>query len=76
MAQAFAAAALFTCGADRGAMDTFLMFLLVGALAQAIDGALGMAYGVISSSVKAFSALLTSSGLAAGACFSSISSMI
>ena len=32
-------------------MDTFLMFLLVGALAQAIDGALGMAYGVISSSV-------------------------
>lgn len=32
-------------------MDTFLIFLLVGLLAQAIDGALGMAYGVISSSV-------------------------
>ncbi len=32
-------------------MDTFLLFLLVGLLAQAIDGALGMAYGVISSSV-------------------------
>jgi hypothetical protein len=32
-------------------MDTFLLFLLVGALAQAVDGSLGMAYGVISSSV-------------------------
>jgi len=32
-------------------MDTFLLFLLVGAVAQAVDGALGMAYGVISSSV-------------------------
>ena len=32
-------------------MDTFLLFLLVGILAQAVDGALGMAYGVISSSV-------------------------
>lgn len=32
-------------------MDTFLLFLLVGFLAQAVDGALGMAYGVISSSV-------------------------
>lgn len=32
-------------------MDTFLLFLLVGLIAQAIDGALGMAYGVISSSV-------------------------
>ncbi|WP_374600240.1 sulfite exporter TauE/SafE family protein [Brevundimonas sp.] len=32
-------------------MDTFLLFLMVGLLAQAIDGALGMAYGVISSSV-------------------------
>ena len=32
-------------------MDTFLLFLAVGFLAQAIDGALGMAYGVISSSV-------------------------
>lgn len=32
-------------------MDTFLLFLLVGVLAQAVDGALGMAYGVISSSV-------------------------
>lgn len=32
-------------------METFLVFLLVGVLAQAVDGALGMAYGVISSSV-------------------------
>ncbi|QQQ17543.1 sulfite exporter TauE/SafE family protein [Brevundimonas vitis] len=32
-------------------MDTFFLFLLVGLLAQAVDGALGMAYGVISSSV-------------------------
>lgn len=32
-------------------MDTFLLFLLVGVLAQAVDGALGMAYGVISTSV-------------------------
>jgi len=32
-------------------MDTFLLFLLVGILAQSVDGALGMAYGVISSSV-------------------------
>ncbi len=32
-------------------MDTFLLFLLVGLFAQAVDGALGMAYGVISSSV-------------------------
>lgn len=32
-------------------MDTFLLFLMVGLLAQAVDGALGMAYGVISSSV-------------------------
>jgi len=32
-------------------MDTFLLFLVVGLLAQAVDGALGMAYGVISSSV-------------------------
>ncbi len=32
-------------------MDTFLLFLLVGLVAQAVDGALGMAYGVISSSV-------------------------
>lgn len=32
-------------------MDTFLLFMLVGLLAQAVDGALGMAYGVISSSV-------------------------
>jgi uncharacterized membrane protein YfcA len=30
-------------------VDDFLLFLLVGFLAQAIDGALGMAYGVISS---------------------------
>ena len=32
-------------------MDTFLLFFVVGALAQSVDGALGMAYGVISSSV-------------------------
>lgn len=32
-------------------MDTFLLFLAVGFLAQIVDGALGMAYGVISSSV-------------------------
>ena len=32
-------------------METFLLFLLVGVLAQAVDGALGMAYGVITSSV-------------------------
>lgn len=31
--------------------DSFLLFLIVGALAQLVDGALGMAYGVISSSV-------------------------
>jgi len=32
-------------------METFLLFLLVGLVAQSVDGALGMAYGVISSSV-------------------------
>ena len=32
-------------------MDVFLLFLLVGLLAQTVDGALGMAYGLISSSV-------------------------
>ncbi|HYE47001.1 MAG TPA: sulfite exporter TauE/SafE family protein [Caulobacter sp.] len=32
-------------------METFLLFLVVGILAQSVDGALGMAYGVISSSV-------------------------
>ncbi|MFN9849806.1 MAG: sulfite exporter TauE/SafE family protein [Alphaproteobacteria bacterium] len=32
-------------------MDNFLIFALVGFLAQAVDGALGMAYGVISSTV-------------------------
>ncbi|MDZ4375231.1 MAG: sulfite exporter TauE/SafE family protein [Phenylobacterium sp.] len=32
-------------------MEDFLLFLAVGFLAQAIDGALGMAYGVISSTV-------------------------
>ncbi|WP_439470899.1 sulfite exporter TauE/SafE family protein [Brevundimonas sp.] len=32
-------------------METFLLFLAVGFLAQAVDGSLGMAYGVISSSV-------------------------
>ena len=31
--------------------DAFLLFLLVGFLAQLVDGALGMAYGVVSSSV-------------------------
>lgn len=31
--------------------ETFALFLLVGFLAQLVDGALGMAYGVISSSV-------------------------
>lgn len=32
-------------------MQDFLVFLLVGFLAQSVDGALGMAYGVISSTV-------------------------
>ena len=32
-------------------MDEFLLFLAVGFLAQMVDGALGMAYGVISSTV-------------------------
>lgn len=32
-------------------MDTFLLFLMVGVLAQSIDGALGMAYGVIANTV-------------------------
>ena len=32
-------------------MEDFLLFLLVGFLAQIVDGSLGMAYGVISSSV-------------------------
>jgi hypothetical protein len=32
-------------------METFFLFLLVGVVAQGIDGALGMAYGVISTSV-------------------------
>jgi hypothetical protein len=32
-------------------MEDFLLFLLVGFLAQTVDGALGMAYGVISSTV-------------------------
>lgn len=32
-------------------LEIFFLFLLVGILAQAVDGALGMAYGVISSSV-------------------------
>lgn len=32
-------------------METFFIFLLVGFLAQAVDGALGMAYGVISNTV-------------------------
>ena len=32
-------------------MDTFLLFFVVGVVAQSVDGALGMAYGVISSSV-------------------------
>ena len=32
-------------------METFLLFFVVGVVAQSVDGALGMAYGVISSSV-------------------------
>ena len=32
-------------------MDTFLLFLAVGLLAQIVDGALGMAYGVIANTV-------------------------
>jgi len=32
-------------------METFLLFFVVGAVAQSVDGALGMAYGAISSSV-------------------------
>ena len=32
-------------------MEEFLLFAAVGFLAQAVDGALGMAYGVISSTV-------------------------
>ena len=32
-------------------MEDFLLFAAVGFLAQAVDGALGMAYGVISSTV-------------------------
>ncbi len=32
-------------------VETFLLFFFVGLVAQAVDGALGMAYGVISSSV-------------------------
>ena len=36
---------------DGAFMETFLLFLAVGFLAQAVDGSLGMAYGVISSSV-------------------------
>ena len=32
-------------------MDTFLLFLAVGLLAQVVDGALGMAYGVIANTV-------------------------
>lgn len=31
--------------------DSFTLFLIVGFLAQIVDGALGMAYGVVSSSV-------------------------
>lgn len=31
--------------------DLFYLFLIVGFLAQIVDGALGMAYGVVSSSV-------------------------
>ena len=32
-------------------MDVFLLFLAVGLLAQVVDGALGMAYGVIANTV-------------------------
>jgi uncharacterized membrane protein YfcA len=38
-------------GRDWSRVDTFLIFLLVGFVAQAIDGALGMAYGVVTSTV-------------------------
>ena len=31
--------------------ETFLLFVLVGFLAQLVDGALGMAYGLVSSTV-------------------------
>jgi hypothetical protein len=32
-------------------METFLLFMVVGLLAQSVDGALGMAYGVVSTTV-------------------------
>jgi uncharacterized membrane protein YfcA len=38
-------------GRGRATMDTFLIFLLVGFAAQIVDGSLGMAYGVVSSTV-------------------------
>lgn len=36
---------------DALALDTFLLFLLVGMAGQLVDGALGMAYGVVCSTV-------------------------
>jgi uncharacterized membrane protein YfcA len=38
-------------GLERGAMHDFVLFMLVGFAAQLVDGALGMAYGVVSSTV-------------------------
>jgi len=38
-------------GAPVETLETFLLFFFVGLVAQSVDGALGMAYGVISSSV-------------------------
>jgi uncharacterized membrane protein YfcA len=47
---------MFACretpgGGKETSLDAFLLFLLVGFVAQAIDGALGMAYGVVTSTV-------------------------
>ena len=50
-ARLFANPLLRAAGSQGRQMETFLLFMLVGLLAQAVDGALGMAYGVISSSV-------------------------
>ena len=43
--------------------DSFTLFLLVGFLAQIVDGALGMAYGVVSSSVLYESPVATGASL-------------
>lgn len=42
---------MFPCAAERLPMLDFLLFLVVGFVAQSVDGALGMAYGVICSTV-------------------------